>query len=91
MSGTTLSPGKRTTAADYEAIADQLLADMRRLEALMSLDRIEIDRLKSETRQIRSDSLQIELDTRAALSRLKTVFFSRSLPPGGMPGINDDP
>ena len=49
MSETTTAKTKRKKAADYETIADQLLADMRHLETLMQSDRMEIDRLKMET------------------------------------------
>jgi hypothetical protein len=74
MSETTLTKTKRKTAADYEAMADQLLADMRNLETLMQSDRIEIDRLKAETHLLREESMRLETETRATLSRLKTAF-----------------
>jgi hypothetical protein len=74
MSDTTVTKTKRKTAADYEAIADQLLADMRHLETLMQSDRVEIDRLKAETHLLREEALRLETETRATLSRLKTMF-----------------
>jgi hypothetical protein len=40
------------TAADYKAAIDGLLAEMKRLNALMQNDQTEIDRLKAETRLI---------------------------------------
>ena len=74
MSETTLSKTKRKTAADYEALADQLLADMRHLETLMHSDRMDIDRLKAETYLLREEAMRLETETRATLSRLKMVF-----------------
>ena len=50
MSETTITKPKRKSGEDYKAIADQLLADMRHLETLMQADRIEIDRLRGETK-----------------------------------------
>jgi hypothetical protein len=74
MSETTKTKTKRKTAADYEAMANQLLADMRHIETCMQSDRIEIDRLKAETHLLREEALRLETETRATLSRLKTVF-----------------
>jgi hypothetical protein len=74
MSETTLTKTKRKTIADYEAIADQLLADMRHLETLMQADRIEIDRLKAEMHPLREEAMRLRTEMRAALSRLKIVF-----------------
>ncbi|HZP83730.1 MAG TPA: hypothetical protein VFB21_18965 [Chthonomonadaceae bacterium] len=67
MSETTLTKTKRKTAADYEAIADQLLADMRRLDELMQKDRAEIEYLKAET-------ARLEAENRVVLSRLKAMW-----------------
>jgi hypothetical protein len=64
MSETSVTKTKRKTAADYKAIADQLLADMRRLNELMQKDRTEIDYLKAE-------SAHLEAENRVVLSRLK--------------------
>ena len=64
MSETTLSKSKRKTAADYEAIAAQLLAEISRLEEQMDKDRAESDRLKAETQVIKGH-------TAATLSRLR--------------------
>lgn len=74
MSDATLTKPKRKTNADYEAIADQLLTNMQHLEMLMQSDRVEIDRLKAETHLLREEGLRLETETRATLSRLKTVF-----------------
>ena len=73
MSETTLAKTKRKTAADYEAIADQLLVDMQDLEPLMQSDRIEIDRLKAETHLLREEARRLETETRATLSRLQGI------------------
>ncbi len=67
MSETVLTKPKRKTAADYEAIADQLLADMKRLDELMLKDRTEIDYLKAET-------ARLEAENRAVLSRLMAMW-----------------
>ena len=74
MSETTFTKTKRKTAADYEAIADQLLADMQHLETLMHSDRNEIDRLKAETYLLREEARRLETETQTVLSRLKTAF-----------------
>ena len=42
-------PEKRKTTPDYEAMANELLAGMAQLDALMRKDRIEIEHLKKET------------------------------------------
>lgn len=67
MSETTLIKSKRKTDADYEAIADQLLADMRRIEERMQTDRAEIEYLKAET-------ARLENENRIVLSRLKAMW-----------------
>ena len=67
MSETGLTKLKRKTTADYEAMADQLLADMRRLDALMQKDRTEIDYFKAET-------ARLETENRVVLSRLKAMW-----------------
>ena len=74
MAETVLTKTKRPTAADYEAMADQLLADMRHVEALMQPDRVEIDRLRAETHLLREEALRLEAETRATLTRLKKAF-----------------
>ena len=67
MSETTLTKAKRKTVADYEAMADQLLADMRQLDELMQKDRAEIEYLKAET-------ARLEAENRIVLSRLKAMW-----------------
>ena len=74
LNETVITKSKRNSTANYEAIADQLLADMHHLETLMQSDRIEIDRLKSETHLLREEATRLETETRATLSRLKAVF-----------------
>ena len=49
MSETTLTKPKRKTAADYEAIAVQLLAEMERINEQMDRDRAESELLKART------------------------------------------
>lgn len=73
MSETTITKPKRKSVEDYEAIADQLLADMRHLETLMQADRIEIDRLTGEIQILREESVRLETETRATLSQLKAM------------------
>ena len=53
--------------AEYEAIADQLLADMRHIEEVMQQDRSEIERLKVET-------ARLEAENRVVLDRLKAMW-----------------
>lgn len=74
MSETTTAKTRRKIAADYEALADQLLTDMRHLEMLMQVDQSEIDRLKAETYLLREESRRLEAETQASLSRLKRMF-----------------
>ena len=67
MSETTLTQPDQKTTAEYEALADQLLADMKRLEDLMQIDRTEIDYLKAET-------ARLQVENRGVLSRLKAML-----------------
>jgi cytochrome c556 len=60
--------------SEYEAVADQLLADMRALEAQMQRDRIEIDQLKAKTKLLKAETVRLEADNRAALNRLKAAL-----------------
>jgi hypothetical protein len=64
MGETTLTKSRRKTAADYEAVAAQLLAEIDRLEEQMDKDHAEGERLKAET-------LAIKASTTARLSRLQ--------------------
>ena len=64
MSEPVLTKPKRKTAADYKAIASQLLADISRLEEQMDKDRAESERLKIETQIIKKH-------TAATLSQLQ--------------------
>jgi hypothetical protein len=54
MSGTVLTKSKRKTAADYEAVAVQMLAEINRLEEQMDRDHTESERLKAETQIIKA-------------------------------------
>ena len=67
MSETSLTKPKRKTSADYKAIADELLLDMRRLDELMQKDRAEIETLKAET-------ARLEAENRVVLSRLIAMW-----------------
>lgn len=67
MSETTLKKSKRITRADFEAIADQLLADMKRLAEQMDIDRNEINQLKADTSRL-------EAENQLALARLKAIW-----------------
>ena len=74
MSNVTATDSGTKNETEYEAIADQLLADMQRLNEVMQRDRVEIDQLKTETRLLREVATHLELENRAALLRLKAVF-----------------
>ena len=67
MSETLATKPRRKNSADYEIIADQLLADMEQLNALMQKDRAEIDYLRAET-------ARLEVENRVVLSRLKAMW-----------------
>jgi hypothetical protein len=67
MSETTLTQPEHKTTAEYKALADQLLADMKRLDELMQKDRDEIDYLKAETTRLQAEN-------RGVLSRLKAML-----------------
>ena len=67
MSETTVTKSKPRTDADYEAIADQLLADMKRLDEQMQTDRDEIDFLKADTARLEAKNLVV-------LARLKAMW-----------------
>jgi hypothetical protein len=44
------------TTADYEAVANQPLASMKRLDELMQKDRAEIEYLKAETARLEAEN-----------------------------------
>jgi hypothetical protein len=73
MNDSMLLKPKRKTAAEYEAEADQLLAEMQRLEEKMDRDRAEIDRLRSETRMLREESRRLEIENQAVLRRINAT------------------
>ncbi len=73
MSETALTKSKRKTAADYEIIASQMLAEIDRLEEQMNRDRAESERLKAETQIIKAHT-----DATLSLSyRSKSTGFQR--------------
>jgi hypothetical protein len=74
MGNVTSSRSVTRSKAEYEVIADQLLADIRQLNELMQKDRAEIDRLKIETRRLRETAACLEAEKRATLLRLKAVL-----------------
>lgn len=61
-------------AKEYEAIADQILADIRLLTEKTHSDRGEIERLRMETRKMAEASARLAHDNRAVLARLKAMF-----------------
>jgi hypothetical protein len=67
MASATSFGSSEKSAAEYEAIADQLLVEMQRLDERMQQDRVVIKRLKLET-------ACLEAETRAALDRLKAML-----------------
>ena len=67
MSETILSKSKRKPNSHYEAVANQLLLEMRRLDDLMQKDRAEIEYLQAET-------ARLEAENRIVLSRLKAMW-----------------
>jgi len=71
MAGTLTTKPKRKTAADYEATATQLLAEMDRLEEQMSDRHAEGERLKAETQIIKAR-------TEVKLSRIQEQINSLS-------------
>jgi hypothetical protein len=73
MSDSILTSRKRKTASDYRAEADQLLADMRELEEKMGAERLEIDRLRGETRLLREESLRLERENQTPLRRITAM------------------
>ena len=64
MNDTALPKSKRKTAADYQAVAAQLLTEINRLEEQMDRDHAESERLKVETQVIMAR-------TETTLSRLQ--------------------
>jgi hypothetical protein len=73
VSDSILTKPKRKTDTEYEAEADQLLAEMNRLEEKMDRDRLEIDRLRSETRQLKIESDVIAANTAATLASINRL------------------
>lgn len=69
MRETALTKPKRKTTTDYEAMVDQLLAVMRRLDELMQKDCAEIEYLEADT-------ARLEAENRVVLSRLKAMWLA---------------
>jgi len=67
MSDLTSVVAGETSAADYEAVVDQLLVEMRHIEANMQKDRTEIERLKLET-------ARLEAENQLVLNRMKVQW-----------------
>ena len=74
MLNSSVAPAKPLSDAEYEAITDQLLRDMYAQNALMEKDRVQINCLKDETRQLREESLRLEKENKAILARLKAAW-----------------
>ena len=67
MRGAVISKQKRKTVGELEAIADQQLAEMKRLNEAMLRDRSEIETLKTETARLANEN-------RIVLTRLKAMW-----------------
>jgi hypothetical protein len=67
------SQSTQEDASPYEAMAEKLLADMKVIDAQMQGDRMDIDRLREETRRLKAETIRLETENRAALSRLKAA------------------
>lgn len=61
-------------AGDDQVSIDQMLAEIRELNAAMREDQVRIDRLKAETEVLRAETKRLREDTRATLARLKGHF-----------------
>jgi hypothetical protein len=61
MSEATITRAKRRTAAEYEELVDQLLAEMRLLDVSMDEDQAEIDHYRAETARMLAEN-RIVLD-----------------------------
>jgi hypothetical protein len=70
MSETALTKPKPKTNSDYQALAEQLLIEMDRLEEQMDEDRAESERLKTETQVIKAETEIIKARAAATLSQL---------------------
>jgi hypothetical protein len=74
MSETILTKPKRKTAADYKALAAQMLAEINRLEEQMDRDHAEGERLKVETQVIKAHTATTLSQLQEQINRLsKTV------------------
>jgi len=74
MSDFTSTQKHATTAAEYEVLAEKLLADIRQIEDKMRQDRAEIDRLREDTRQRATVAAQLAAENRVVLARMKAML-----------------
>lgn len=72
LDSTFTQPG--ASDATYEAMAEQLLRDIRALNVRMADDRAETERLRAETKRLRSEFLRMGEENRALIARLKAAF-----------------
>lgn len=73
MADVSMSQSTSENVSEYEAIIEQLLAEMRSLNEMMERDRIEIDRIKAETKILKAETARLEAENRAVLQRLKAA------------------
>ncbi len=67
MLNTAAQPAPQTTA-EYEAAFERLMAEAKSINEQMRRDRIEIERLKAETKVIGEDTARLKADTRTLLA-----------------------
>lgn len=60
--------------AEYEAIADQLIRDMRAINEQIQRNVVETERFKIETQLLRADFLRQSEENRALISRMKAMI-----------------
>ena len=59
MEESAVIPSPPMTDSEYEKAVDEVLAEIRRLHDQMASDRLDIDRLKAETSQLKSETRSI--------------------------------
>ncbi len=62
------------TDAAYEAMADQLIREMKLLNEKIERDHAETQRIRVESRRIQEDSRRIGEENRALIARLAKAF-----------------
>jgi hypothetical protein len=65
---------KPMTDSAYEAMADQLLRDMRSLNEKIEREYAETQRIKAESKRIRDDYRRLGEENRALIARLEKAF-----------------